>query len=128
MGAPAFSLDIDDGAELATVRPRDGSYILVERVSPTEVLLRLRPADSRPPPAAPPAAAAADAAPSEQPTQAAADAAAEAEANEPGKAHSQPASMGLLQLGHAVGPASVHGKPVLSRLQAALVQGTPSSL
>ncbi len=91
MGAPAFSLEIDDGAELATVRPRDGFYILVERVSPTEVVLRLRPADGSTAPASPPAAAAEPAAASEAPpAQPAADGAAKAEAGATGKglAHS----------------------------------------
>jgi hypothetical protein len=43
MSAPAFSLELDDSAEVATVRPREGHHILVERFSPTEVVLRLRP-------------------------------------------------------------------------------------
>ena len=43
MVVPAFSLELDDSAEVATVRPRDGHHILVERFSPTEVVLRLRP-------------------------------------------------------------------------------------
>lgn len=69
MGLPAFSLDIDDGAELATVRPREGELILVERVSPTEVVLRLRPADGSPaesPPAATAPPAIAEAPPAEE--------------------------------------------------------------
>eukprot|EP00208_Stichococcus_sp_RCC1054_P006791 CAMPEP_0206142320 /NCGR_PEP_ID=MMETSP1473-20131121/16408_1 /ASSEMBLY_ACC=CAM_ASM_001109 /TAXON_ID=1461547 /ORGANISM="Stichococcus sp, Strain RCC1054" /LENGTH=371 /DNA_ID=CAMNT_0053537267 /DNA_START=253 /DNA_END=1364 /DNA_ORIENTATION=+ len=41
---PPFTLHIDDGAELATVRPRAGSFLLVESMSATEVVLRLRPA------------------------------------------------------------------------------------
>lgn len=34
---PPFTLHIDDGAELATVRPRAGSFLLVESMSATEV-------------------------------------------------------------------------------------------
>lgn len=48
MVAPAFSLELDDSAEVATVRPREGHHILVERFSPTEVVLRLRPVAGSP--------------------------------------------------------------------------------
>lgn len=88
MASPAFSLDIDDSAELATVRPREGARILVERVSPTEVVLRLRPSDgspaaplpTKPATSEPPAMAEAGAAVSQPPTTEPADAAAHRDA------------------------------------------------
>ena len=48
MSAPAFRLELDASAEVATVRPREGHHILVERFSPTEVVLRLRPVAGSP--------------------------------------------------------------------------------
>lgn len=86
MGVPAFTLDIEDGAELATVRPRDGSLLLVERVSPTEVVLRLRPADGSQ--AASPAALAA-AAPASSEAHAAAEAAEVTSEAQPASARSE---------------------------------------
>ncbi len=45
MPAQPFSVDYDAATGLATLRPRDGGTVLIERVNPSEIVFRVRAAD-----------------------------------------------------------------------------------